>query len=205
MKNTIMVNGYSMSIADFEKADGLVIEGHLYLCNTAITRLPDNLSVDGCLDLENLAITELPDNLKVGGGLYFKGTLITCLPDNLSLGGSLYLKHTNITHLPNNLNVGGDLDLTNTPITHLPDDLKVGGHIRHSKRLILRAGEYTYVTGLFWPIRISDEYIRIGCEKHTIDEWDNFTDEEIDDMDQEALQFWRKHKEFILSEAQKSQ
>jgi hypothetical protein len=127
------------------------------------------------------------------------------LPNDLKVGGSLYLEYTPITELPRGLEVGVDLYLTRTKITELPDDLKVRGGIRHHKHLILKTKEYTYITGLFWPIKIDDTYIRIGCRKHTIDEWDSFTDEEIAFMDEEALKFWRKHRGLIMSEAQKSQ
>ena len=185
MKNAIAVNGDFMSIADFEKANGLVVEGGVYLRGTTITHLPDNLSV--------------------GGFLYLNRTKITCLPDNLSVGGFLDLSHTNIDHLPDDLKVAKDLCLEGTEITYLPDELNLGGYVCHSKHLILETKYYTYITGLFWPIKIYGKSIHIGCKKHTIDEWDKFTDKEIDDMDHEALEFWKEHKELIMSEAQKSQ
>jgi uncharacterized protein YjbI with pentapeptide repeats len=34
----------------------------------------------------------------------------------------------------------------------------------------------------------------IGCEQHNIDEWMNFSDEEIDSMDIDALQWWEVWK-----------
>lgn len=39
--------------------------------------------------------------------------------------------------------------------------------------------------------------IQIGCENHTYEEWFNFTDEEISEMDEGALEWWNKHKEII--------
>ena len=45
---------------------------------------------------------------------------------------------------------------------------------------------------IYW----TKETLQIGCKKHTFDEWRNFTNEEILDMDGEkALNFWRKWKE----------
>lgn len=44
------------------------------------------------------------------------------------------------------------------------------------------------------------QYIQIGCEKHTPEEWSNFSDEEILKMDgKRALDFWNKYKNIILS------
>jgi hypothetical protein len=34
----------------------------------------------------------------------------------------------------------------------------------------------------------------IGCEQHSIDKWMNFSDEEIDKMDTNALQWWEVWK-----------
>jgi uncharacterized protein YjbI with pentapeptide repeats len=34
----------------------------------------------------------------------------------------------------------------------------------------------------------------IGCEQHSIDEWMNFSDKEIDKMDTDALQWWKVWK-----------
>jgi hypothetical protein len=99
--------------------------------------------------------------------------------------------------------VGGCLYLEETAITHLPENLEVGEHIEHSEHLILSTKYYKYITGLHWPVKIDNTYIHIGCKKHAIDEWANFTDEEIDDMDEEALGFWKEHKELIMSEAEK--
>jgi hypothetical protein len=40
--------------------------------------------------------------------------------------------------------------------------------------------------------------IHIGCKEYSIEEWENFTDEEIEKMDDEALKWWKKWKEIIL-------
>jgi hypothetical protein len=34
----------------------------------------------------------------------------------------------------------------------------------------------------------------IGCEQHSIDEWMNFSDEEINKMDTDAIQWWKEGK-----------
>ena len=46
--------------------------------------------------------------------------------------------------------------------------------------------------------------ICIGCQDHTIEQWENFTDEEISKMDNGALDWWKKWKEFILKVAKEN-
>jgi len=43
--------------------------------------------------------------------------------------------------------------------------------------------------------------IQIGCQNHTIPEWENFTDVEISKMDDGALEWWKEWKEVILKVA----
>lgn len=50
----------------------------------------------------------------------------------------------------------------------------------------------------FYNIVKCKQYIRIGCEIHTPEEWSNFTDAEIDKMDKNALELLvRNHLEEI--------
>lgn len=45
-------------------------------------------------------------------------------------------------------------------------------------------------------------HIQIGCQFHTIEEWENFTDHDILLMDGGyALRFWRKNKDQIIEQA----
>jgi hypothetical protein len=55
------------------------------------------------------------------------------------------------------------------------------------------------ITGLLWTITYNSTDITIGCQKHTIEKWENFTDEEISKMEPRALNFWNKYKTIILS------
>ena len=63
------------------------------------------------------------------------------------------------------------------------------GNLRELKSMKIE----TY--SIYW----TKETLQIGCKKHTFDEWRNFTNEEILNMDGEkALNFWIKWKEFIF-------
>ena len=127
-----------------------------------------------------MAEFEAADGLTVGGNLDLRGTSITALPENLSVGGNLDLEGTSITALPENLSVGGNLDLEGTSITALPENLSVG------LSLFLDIYDVTYP---------SPSEMKIGCERHTLDEWEQFTDEDILAMDgKTALTFWKTWK-----------
>ena len=55
------------------------------------------------------------------------------------------------------------------------------------------------LNNLKWFVLISDKYLRIGCQRFTIEEWKNFDDETIVKMDFAALKFWRKWKASIIA------
>ena len=49
-----------------------------------------------------------------------------------------------------------------------------------------------------WTAYITTNHIIIGCQSHTLSEWENFTDEEISSMHPQALYYWTKNKEIII-------
>ena len=55
------------------------------------------------------------------------------------------------------------------------------------------------LNNLKWFVLISDKYLRIGCQRFTIEEWKNFDDETIVKMDFAALKFWRKWKASVIA------
>ena len=55
------------------------------------------------------------------------------------------------------------------------------------------------VVGLHYWCLISDGYMRLGCKRFTHDEWENFSDDEISDMDGRALEFWKQWKAPLLA------
>ena len=51
-----------------------------------------------------------------------------------------------------------------------------------------------------WSVTYSENnFISIGCRVYKVEEWANFTDEEISDMDTKALSWWKIYKESILT------
>lgn len=55
------------------------------------------------------------------------------------------------------------------------------------------------VSGLRWTVTIMPEHMRIGCQVHSIDRWDSFSEHDIDMMDEDALSFWKKYKSVLMS------
>lgn len=50
-----------------------------------------------------------------------------------------------------------------------------------------------------WPISYTSEIMQIGCQRHPLDVWCNFSDAEIRAMDgRKALAFWAKWKSWIF-------
>ena len=62
--------------------------------------------------------------------------------------------------------------------------------------------EIRNINGLHYPITYTKDILQIGCEKHTPQEWYGFTDDIIDEMDVNALDFWARHKERIFKHMQ---
>jgi hypothetical protein len=57
-----------------------------------------------------------------------------------------------------------------------------------------------FITGLKYPITITDAHMRIGCEFHTLAEWAVFDDERIASMDGVAARhFWKAHRDTLLA------
>jgi len=53
--------------------------------------------------------------------------------------------------------------------------------------------------GLAYQIYINETHIRIGCERHTITDWDSFDAARIQSMDSGATEFWTAHKTAIMA------
>ena len=57
------------------------------------------------------------------------------------------------------------------------------------------------INGLKWPVATSGTHIQIGCQQHTVEEWESFDDARIADMAGGALDFWREFKPTIMAMA----
>jgi len=51
---------------------------------------------------------------------------------------------------------------------------------------------------MFYSITMTKHAIQIGCKNYSYEEWLNFIDEDIKDMDYDALGFWSEYKDAVL-------
>ena len=54
------------------------------------------------------------------------------------------------------------------------------------------------ILGLKYWVIILEKQIRIGCELHKAEDWENFNDERIEKMDEGAVDWWKIYKPIIL-------
>ena len=74
-------------------------DGHLFLSDSTIKKLPNDLYVEGNLDITDTNITSLPERLEVGGYLSLIGLSITSLPKGLEVGDNLFIEDTPLVKL----------------------------------------------------------------------------------------------------------
>ena len=74
--------------------------------------------------------------------------------------------------------------------------LRVGGTLRVFGARTLK---YAYLLISTYSIIFTSSYIKIGDKLYKVEEWQNFTDDEIAKMDTGTLEWWKKWKNFILS------
>ena len=55
------------------------------------------------------------------------------------------------------------------------------------------------ILNLTWDILISEQYLEIGCQRHTHNEWKAFDEAQIKSMESRAADFWNANKVWILS------
>ena len=59
--------------------------------------------------------------------------------------------------------------------------------------------EVIRIDGLRWDVTIFQDWITIGCQHHHIDDWNKFTDDEIAEMHDDALEFWKETKQKLIT------
>ena len=85
---------------------------------------------------------------------------------------------------------GADLRGANLRGANLRDANLSGANLR---------GAAIVIYGMMCPIQITKNYIKIGCQSHTLDDWVDFDDDEISKMHDNAIEFWKENKDFIIN------
>ena len=142
-----------------------------------------NRNIDGTLEyngnlkcLEDLVFEEkiiIKGDLNCEGDLNCKGNLdCKCYLDckgNLDCKGYLYCK--------GNLDCKGKIKIKNI----------------ETKKFL------NIVINKYYKIQILDTHIKIGCQFHSVEEWENFTDDKIIKMDgKKAIKFWKEWKDILI-------
>ena len=92
------------------------------------------------------------------------------------------------------LKVGGWLEVG--------DSLKVRGwlEVGEFKKILNLKTKYCVLIHLEYYIILLENHIKIGCKLYSKEQWGNFSDKEILEMDgKKGLNFWKKNKEWLLS------
>ena len=55
------------------------------------------------------------------------------------------------------------------------------------------------LNGLTWPVSTDGKKIQIGCQCHSVADWEAFDDKRINSMDTKALEFWKAFKPTIMA------
>jgi uncharacterized protein YjbI with pentapeptide repeats len=55
------------------------------------------------------------------------------------------------------------------------------------------------ILNLTWDVLITDNYMRIGCQRHTHTDWEAFTNDEIQRMENRASEFWKNNRDWLLA------
>mgnify|MGYP003451046499 CR=1 FL=1 len=115
--------------------------------------------------------------------------LFTCeVPDGLESG--MITRHAVEEAISSNADLSGaDLSRANLSCA----DLR-GANLSCAKNTPL------IINGLHWIVSINGfGMMQIGCQRHKVEEWASFNDDQISEMDSHALAFWNKNKEMLLS------
>lgn len=108
-----------------------------------------------------------------------------------------YLQYTNLQ--------GSDLQCSDLQYTTIQGSDLQGSDLRYAKfhetnidgELVSKTP--TLIVGLHWSVFITEGYMRIGCQRHTHEEWKSFNDHQISKMDDNALEFWNRYSVVLLS------
>jgi len=102
-----------------------------------------------------------------------------------------------------NARVGGNARVSGNALVlddaQVCGDAEVSGNAQALRDArISKPSDLAYESIYKYSVTVVKEYIKIDCKVHTFEEWSNFTDDEIDSMDDEALEWWNKNKEHIF-------
>ena len=179
-----------MKIQIIAKFTGAVIFEHEAEENTIRLTVEAAVKAGANLDRAYLAGANL-DGANLAGANLAGASLDGAYLDRAYLAGA-NLDGANLAHasLDGAYLAGANLDRANLAGANL-DGANLDGE------LLTRAP--ISLANLQWDILITNNYMRIGCQRHTHAEWSSFGDDDIADMASPSLYFWRTWKTPLLS------
>ena len=125
--------------------------------------------------------------------------LLTIVGDNLQ-GANLQganLKEANLQYANlQGANLRGtNLKGANLRGANLKEAILQGANLQYANL----PAEVIRIDGLRWDVTIFQDWITIGCQHHHIDDWGKFTDDEIAEMHDDALEFWKENKQKLFT------
>jgi hypothetical protein len=95
---------------------------------------------------------------------------------------------------------GANLTDANLTDAYLTDAYLTGANLTDAKwRDLVITKTPLQIGGLKWFVTILDAHMQIGCQLHSLEEWEAFDDRQIAEMDgRDALRFWRENKSMLL-------
>jgi hypothetical protein len=99
---------------------------------------------------------------------------------------------------------GADLRDANLYVADLRGANLCGANLRGAKTALsdnteIEFGEIISTLTNKYFIIVTTSHIKIGCKSHTKEQWDKFTDAEISQMDNGALEWWKIWKPILMA------
>jgi len=144
-----------------------------------------------------IVIDENYEGLEIEGSWYvYKGDMI--ITDNVEIRINLDVEGNQI--VKGYQRVEGDQRVEGNQIVE-GDQIVEGNQIVEGDMEILNIPTKFnfYICHDTYTINIMSKIIKIGCETHTPEEWESFSDDKINAMDPNALEWWKKWKGFIFT------
>ena len=122
-----------------------------------------------------------------------------CLEEAVTQGANLIGANLNGANLSDANLRGANLSDANLRGANLIDANLSGANLRgaYLRGEVLTKAPIS-ILNLTWDILITENYMQIGCQRHSHAEWADFTDQEISNMEYRAGEFWKVNKDWLL-------
>jgi hypothetical protein len=152
----------------------------------------DSVDFTGC-DFSNAVLNGAKfKNCNFACAMFYKASLNGCVFIDCNLDGAIF-HHTSLKN--------SDLGTIKLGLSDFHDTALVNCKCNGETIAV----EPIFISGLDYPIVVVGDKISIGCETHTVSEWESYGTKETIKLDaKKAANFWNKWKEDIISISKKT-